>query len=627
MIPDAPKDLQANKSHRAVLWSWADTLPRQKQIIERCREDIVWYIDSAVYQYNPKVIDGEVSPFITWPSQEKALRATVARLFVDQDDMLWEKSRYQGATWLALMIGDWMCLFRERKKFLAVSHSEQAVDRPGDPDTLFWKVHFMHQHLPPWLLGEVRKRKLGFEYPRTHSSFYGSATTERSGVGGRATAVILDEFSKHRQDREILGQTADTGPRLFIGTHYGTGSAFYDLTQRPDLTKIVMHWSDHPDQGKGLYKFNEATRRVEYLDPKYDFGPEYPFVTDGSPSGGPRPGLRSPWYDRECSRRANARDVAMHLDINPQGSQSQFFDALMLRRCVVECACEPLWEGDLRLDPEAAQPLALVKAENGPLKLWISPTGECEVPPSKYGMGVDAATGLGASNSALCMADALTGAKVVEYATPHLRPEQFALLAACLGRLFKDANGTPTLIAWEHAGPGQMFGKTLMETGYRKVYYRDSQQLLTRTPIRTDVPGWYPNPRAKRVLLDGYNAALTNRAYVNRSELALGECVHYRYSDKRDTVEHPGDIGGSDPSGARSNHGDRVIADALCWLACQCLGAGKGGGQPDPVQQLAAVGSLEWRMELVKMREQHTVDAHPIRRHSRGIRGVLRSTR
>jgi hypothetical protein len=110
------------------------------------------------------------------------------------------------------------------------------------------------------------------KFPATRSAITGAATTERAGVGGRATWVLGDEFAKQKDASAILGQTADTGPRLLVSTHYGTGTAWHGLTQRQD----ILHWSQHPEMNQGLYRFDAATNTVEILDKEYQFPEDYP---------------------------------------------------------------------------------------------------------------------------------------------------------------------------------------------------------------------------------------------------------------------------------------------------------------------------------------------------------------
>jgi hypothetical protein len=599
-----PRDPVENRRYRlATLRRASADGPFRQALVAACRDDVLLYVNTFVMQFNPRHNGDEIGPFTTYPFQDDAA-LEILRCLREQEDVLIEKSRYQGASWLCLIVMDWACLFHGWKKFLAVSHSEQAVDRPGESDSLFWKVQFMHEHLPAWLRGDVRKRKLGFVYGGTHSSMTGAATTERAGVGGRATGVLLDEFSKQRDDYKILGQTADTGPRVFSGTHYGVGGAFHTLTQRPDLRKIVMHWTGHPEMNRGLYRYDADKKRVEYL--RYDrpsrsivpdpagseHDPAYEFVADGTPTGGPHPGVRSPWYDRESRRRQNLRDVAMHLDIDPQGSVRQFFDPLQVHKLRVR-ATPALWEGDLAHDRDSGRPEGLVPREGGPLRLWLHPLEAGGVPRAKYVAGADVAAGTGATPSCLSVARAATGEKVAEYVNPSIGPDKFGVLAAALCRLFSDADGGAAYFCWEHAGPGIKFGQVVLELGMRNVFYRVDDFNLKKTI--SDRPGWYPTPDGKRLLLEDYRTALVNGQFTNPSDRALAQCLEFRY-DARGNPEHPGEAQTEDPSAGRVNHGDLVIADALAWKLAKELGAGTPRGADKPPDAVP-VGSLAWRRE------------------------------
>ena len=75
----------------------------------------------------------------------------------------------------------------------------------------------------------------------------------------------------------------------------------------------------------------------------------------------------------------------------------------------------------------------------------------------------------------------------------------------------------------------------------------------------------------------------------------MKECLDYVYVPGSDIVEHQQAVGtkDQDPSGARSNHGDRVIADDL---AC------KGLKECGPVREEEyefepPVGSFAWRRQ------------------------------
>src|SRR4029077_9156210 len=270
------------------------------------------------------------------------------------------------------------------------------------------------------------------------------------------TNLLLDEFSKHQEDWKIWSDTADTGPRLIIGTHYGVGTAFYELATRKDMHKSIWHWSQHPEKKKGLYHYDAQTNKVTILDGAYDFPEDYRYVMDGSPTGGPFPGLRSPWYDKECQRRANARDVAMHLDIDPKGSVSAFFDRIMILQ-LMQLTCEPYWEGDVDYDHDAGEPRGLVPRKGGPLRLWCHLSNGLPVP-DVYAFGADIATATGATPSCLSGVRSRAGEKVLEYAIAFIQPEKFAVLTVALCKMWKTAEGFTSMLAWEQQGPGLVFG-------------------------------------------------------------------------------------------------------------------------------------------------------------------------
>ena len=54
--------------------------------------------------------------------------------------------------------------------------------------------------------------------------------------------------------------------------------------------------------------------------------------------------------------------------------------------------------------------------------------------------------------------------------------------------------------------------------------------------------------------------------FTNPSKAALEETLSYMVLPG-DKLEHVGAVGADDPAGAGANHGDRVIADALCQWA------------------------------------------------------------
>lgn len=580
-----PTEVVGNLRWRLRLLELCEARPEYRYaVVEMCRQDLFFFVNVFVWQVNPKSVGHEDGPFILWDFQRDLLRSSLDRLLGKwPDDYLWEKSREMGATWLALILAVWLCLFHKSKRVLCISHSEGAVRKAADEGTLFAKVDFILDHLPEWLKPGVIRRKLGYGFPG-RSSLSGVSPTQRSGVGDRVSLVILDEFSKQREAAAIWGQTADTGPRLVIGTHYGVGTYYYELSRRPDLPKAVLHWSQHPDKRKGLYRVGE-NRKVEVLVPD-GLPAGYDFMRDGSPAGGPYPGLRSQWYDRECVRRHSVRDVAMHLDIDPQGSSSQVFDALEVGGLIRDFAVEPYWEGVVESDGVGER---LVEKRGGAVKLWCPVDASGRPPESVYSGGADVSTGTGSTPSCLSVMND-RGEKVLEYADARIGVDDFAVLSAAVGRLFRAADGRPTKLGWETNGPGSRYGIKLAQVGYTNVYYHTNEMRLSR-PV-ADRPGWPPGAETKRVLLENYRGALFERRLVNRSKLAMQELLSFEYTP-RGQVEHAGQVLANDPAGSGENHGDRAVADAIMWL----VGSKSVTAWVEP-KRSGPVQSLAWRRML-----------------------------
>jgi hypothetical protein len=111
-------------------------------------------------------------------------------------------------------------------------------------------------------------------------------------------------------------------------------------------------------------------------------------------------------------------------------------------------------------------------------------------------------------------------------------------------------------------GPGGTFGAKVIDLGYRNIYYRTNEESLSRKV--SDTPGWYASANNKEKLLRQYAMALGTGAFLNRSADALQECLHYVYGKDGRPTNTRQDAPELDKSGAKENHGDRVIADALC---------------------------------------------------------------
>lgn len=566
-----PTDLVENLKFRKSLLAECMRSQRTRDLVwYACSQDIIFWINVFGWQTNPNNIDAEDGPFICFDFQREALLETIRWNIEERQLVVWEKSRMQGGTYLLLFKDTWLTLFHRRKRALVMSHSEKAVEVSDDEDTLFGKIDFIIKYLPSWMQDGLPRKK-GVYRMKTKSQIVGTTTTSRTGVGNRATTVSGDEVSKWQNPEVTLSQLRDTGPVVAVGTHYGVGGKFYELCNDPMVRKIVLHWSKNPMYNRGLYRSAPHLKPHErVVDPVNNpLPPDYPMVTDGSPHGGPFPGLRSIYYDNLCKNRP-IREVAMHWDIDPAGASRQVFSPHLIRDLVSKYAKPPVWEGDVVCDP-VGRFRGLRPIVNGPLKLWIEflphhqQTGRW-VKASAYKVGGDIGAGSGATPSCLSGGDAMTGIKVLEYKwghPPQARPANFARIAAAICELLTDPEGNPAQIIWDRGGPtGDTFGKALVEIGFRNFWYWRDEFALN--PKISDIPGWFPSNESKKLLFEEYEEALRDGKLTNHSESSLKETLKFEYT-KTGTIEHGEAVRSEDPTAGRLNHSDVVYADALMW--------------------------------------------------------------
>jgi hypothetical protein len=566
-----PKGTNENLEFRRKLLRRADgSASYRRDLVDLCRADPLFYLNAFCWTYDPRRPGSKVVPFISWPFQDEAILELAAAVREGRDVLI-EKSRDMGGSWLCLFVPEWLWHFRPMQSFLLVSRKEEYVDGGDDPKTLFWKIDFLHKHQPRWLLPGINRTHMRRVNEDNGSTLVGESTNTNLGRGARLTAVLVDEFAAFEEKSyPVVAALMDsTNCRIWNSTPRGTDNAFYDLAHNPSITKIRLHWSQHPEKAKGLYHDENGK-------------------------------ARSPWYDRKCKEVGHPQIIAQELDIDYLGSNFQFFDATALD-AVEKRDCRPAYaQGELEFTTDGVQPVRFVPREGGRFRLWFYPEANGGKPPEgEYAAGADIAAGTGASNSCLVVGNRHTGEKVLEFVDSNVRPEAFAALSVATCRWFRSRRGAGAFLTWEATGPGRNYGDRVIEVGYRDVFYRKNETSLSKS--QSDTPGWWPTPDNKRAVLGEYREALGTK-FVNRSREAVRECREYVYKPGSDTVEHARASGGIDPSGARTNHGDRVIADALCFKGMKEQG---GVGQKEAALKAdPPPGSLAWRRKAIAERQQ-----------------------
>lgn len=623
-----PRDLLKNLAlRRRLLAEASHDRAVQRRLVQMCKEDVIFYTCAFCWQFNPsKRGSAAIEPFITFPVQERLLVArpeTHPEWSPHNRGMLWcyendrtlavEKSRWQGASWLQLIFQDWLCLFHEYVQVLNVSRNEAAVD-DGTKDSLFWKLRYMHDRLPVWMTGRIETSKLYFHYFKTDSEVTGTAATAKAGVGGRSSLLNVDEYPEIEKAQEVREKTALTSNcRIFTGTHLGVGTPFQkmcDPKQSPEIVRFQLHWTENPQQNAGMYEFDPKRPGIpRILDTSFEYPEDFKFVLDGSPVGGPRPGVRSPWYDQKCLEIGDARAVAMNLDISPEGAAKQFFDGLKIRTIVGESARPPVWVGDI-LHDKRGRLLGITETSEGRLKLWVRPKADGKLPAARYTIGTDISAGTGATPSCAAGINGDVSLKVLEYANPFIVEAEFAALVCALCEFMPGLDGSGAYLGWDSSGQqGTKFEQAILDLGYRNIYCNEDDLVKYTTGRVSRRPGWYGSNKQKYALLVDYRQALYERLLIDRSEECLLETLLFEYDRKTNTVQHARSTKTNDPSGARENHGDMVIATGIAWMLAKDWAEG-GRKSPEVRGERVEPNTLAWLLALQEGRRRQLEEAY-----------------
>jgi hypothetical protein len=583
--PNGSLNLDANiRFRREVLTRAVNNRELQEELEVMCARDILFWLNTFGWTYDPRPrSDGRPLkiPFVSYGYQDEAM-LLVNQGIEEQKDVMMLKSRDMGATWIMVAVFVWRFLYKHDETFLMGSRKEELVEKPGDHKTLFAKVDFLFEHLPSFLKPkavEIERTKLHFGNLLNGTTIDGESTNADFAAGDRRTAIALDEFALMDNGGQIDAITSQTtNCRLFSSTPRGRNHMHkrWEIINDGESGYLInMHWSRHPEKAVGLY-YDDAGK------------------------------ARSPWYDAAAKKIGHRQLVAQELDMDFVGSGFQFFDEEALLKQEELYVRMPYMVCDLEILNGKLE--GLYQTETGRLKLWISPDGSNKLPDNRmYTIGADISTGTGASNSVLVVGDCLTKEKVAEYCCADMAPQEFAKIAVILGKMFLGPNDREAYMCWEGNGPGAAFGEKVIELGYSNYYRKKAEHSLVRKD--SDIPGWYSTREYKRVLLESYRQALAEERFMERSKWCLAECRKYIYNDQQVPVYERGDTL-EDPSGARENHGDRVIATALAWRMIRELDGGTIKDDANSSDVPIPEGSMAFRMQqrLAKIRQATTDD-------------------
>lgn len=250
----------------------------RRVVIEKSKRDILFWINTFCYTYDPRLKDPYV-PFLLFPKQEDVI-LFFEDAYNGKKRALMDKSRDVGATWLmsAFLVHKW--LFTPGFNGGIGSRKATLVDSKGDPDCIFEKIRMLISRLPVWMIPkewEKYSRTNLIKNPSNESTITGHSG-DQLGRGGRSSIYMLDESAFIERSKKVIAALSqNTDCLIQVSTPNGTDNEFYRAITSAVYPRISIHWKDDP-------------RKNHWLAPD---------GTKGQGWDAPKDAVY-PWYEKQC---------------------------------------------------------------------------------------------------------------------------------------------------------------------------------------------------------------------------------------------------------------------------------------------------------------------------------------
>lgn len=269
---------------------YTEVFRERRERLERIREADAWdqlvryyrsghwveFIEDWVVTYVPwNVLRGKQPfvPFLMFPKQAELVRFIQdhyhgSQTSIAQTQLIIEKCREVGASWVVLAVMLCIWLFEPGSKLAVGSRKEGLVDTLGDPDSLLEKFRMMVKMLPAELrpLGYVEEkhaRAMKIKNPETGSMITGEAG-DNIGRGGRSGVYLVDEAAfLENADKVEAALSQNAKLRIDVSTPNGMGNPFATKRHSGKFPVFTFRWRDDPRKNDAWY-----AEQCAKLDPK-----------------------------------------------------------------------------------------------------------------------------------------------------------------------------------------------------------------------------------------------------------------------------------------------------------------------------------------------------------------------
>jgi len=239
--------------------------------MKRVMTDPVYFINNYCWTFDPRTPPYHF-PFKLYPYQVDYIRELCKSIDTGENIMT-EKSRDMGATWVALGVMLWYWLFVPGSQFLLGSRKEDLVDN-FTIESLFGKLDYLFQRQPfhpAGFEGNKHRGKLKMMNPMNGNLFTGESANANFARQGRYKAIFIDEFA-FWEDPEGAWSSSGESTRCIIATTTPPKRPnFAKALRNSGLVHVVtLHWRLHPMKGEDWYERQKLRKTSEEIARELD---------------------------------------------------------------------------------------------------------------------------------------------------------------------------------------------------------------------------------------------------------------------------------------------------------------------------------------------------------------------
>lgn len=259
-----------NRQVEARLWAW-----KLCERTDNSAEGCIFWIENFGWTYNSRMVNiGKSShiPFFLYEYQKDAIREMIDHI-ENGRDLLLEKSRDMGVTWIMVYVFLWFWLFRDGINFLMGSYKEKLVDDRSD-DSMFGRLDYVLNGLPNWMMpkgfsGKKHRTKLMLVNPLNQNRITGDTMNPDFGRGSRKTAIFFDELGSWMYAKDAWESTADVA-NCRIANSTPKGANYYYKLRYSGIDVMTLHWTLHPLKDQEWYTYEKSRRTPEEVAQELD---------------------------------------------------------------------------------------------------------------------------------------------------------------------------------------------------------------------------------------------------------------------------------------------------------------------------------------------------------------------